>query len=176
MSRTAIRSRNISPRFKPNDRDAEILTYLLRFEETPQAIEEFARLCNGLSDYGYWFGLSTHWVSYTGFSDLRLWRYLFSSPRPFRDECIMKPDELKAFRRMPTEIRIFRAHRAGETDWIAYTTRLDRAKAFLAKRPGGRIQAYMVKKSDCLAYFTRRGESEIIVLDRSRVRPVEVKL
>lgn len=73
---------DISPNFVRNDTDAAIFRRLTILAETPRAIVEFDRKCHRLSDYGYWFGLSTLWVSYTGFSDLRRWKRLFSSDRP----------------------------------------------------------------------------------------------
>jgi len=168
MNRAEKRKRNISPAFKPNEADALILDYVTRYEGTPFAIKEFAKSCRHLTDYGYWFGLSTLWVSYTGFSDLNLWRQLFQSERPDRDRCIMKPDELKAFRALPNPIVAHRAHRENETDWLSFTTSMERANKFLGARPGGYIKTYSIPKEHALCYFLRRGEFEILVLDKSK--------
>ncbi len=79
--RSSINSRNISTAFVPNQTDNFIIQKLLPYEGTPLAIVKFKEVCNDLSDYAYWFMLSTLWVSYSGFSELELWKELFSSNR-----------------------------------------------------------------------------------------------
>lgn len=173
MSKKEKSRKNISPDFKPNRYDSEVADILLRYEGTPMAVKMFAEFCEQLTDYGYWFFLSTIWVKYTGFSDLQLWKKLFASPRPKRETSVMKPDELAAYRALPEMVTAYRAHRENETDWMSYTTSIDKAKSFLACRPGGCIRTYMVPKADIVAYFLRRGEFELLVCDRSRVVAVE---
>ena len=75
---------DISKEFKWNPCDAIIGRKLIELEETPEAIKYFAQRCNELTDYAYWFFLSTLWVSYSGHSDLELWKRLFSSDRSKR--------------------------------------------------------------------------------------------
>lgn len=84
---------DISPKFKYNAVDAEIGKRIIALEETPEAIKYLSKVCDKLTDYAYWFYLSTLWVSYTGFSDLNLWKELFSAKRKDRVDCIMKPSE-----------------------------------------------------------------------------------
>jgi hypothetical protein len=162
-NRASKRRANVSGSFEPNLMDARILANLLKFESTPLAILYFSKNCHLLSDYAYWFGLSTTWVSYTGFSDLKLWRTLFLSERADRERSIMKPDEIRAFRQLPPIVTAYRAHRSDETDWMSYTTRRDRAEAFLRNRPGGHISKYQIPRELIVAYFLRRGEFEILV-------------
>ena len=76
----------------------------------------------------------------------------------------MKPSELPHFRQLPDCIRAYRSHRPGETDWISYTTDPKVATRFDAMRQGT-TAAFSVLKSNVLAYFTRRGESELVMLD-----------
>lgn len=163
---------DISPAFRPNFEDSVILRGVLQHEATPQAILYFAEHCHRLTDYAYWFGLGTLWVSYTGFSELSLWRRLFSSNRPGRDECLMKPSELKALRSLPYKIRVGRAVRNGETDCLSYTLDPEAAKRFAANRDCKVIDVYEVQRRNVLALFLRRGESEVLVLDRDRLRLV----
>ncbi|MCJ7969034.1 MAG: hypothetical protein MUW51_08760 [Lactococcus lactis] len=91
---------NVSTAFVPNQIDNFIIRNLLPYEGTPMAITKFKECCNELSDYAYWFMLSTLWVSYSGFSDLELWKELFSSNRPNKSISLMKPDELAALKKI----------------------------------------------------------------------------
>lgn len=139
-------------------------------EGTPEAITYFAAHSERLGDYLYWFYLSTLWVSYTGHSDLELWKELFASGRRKRKHSIMKPSEVKRFDMLPYDVTVYRAHRPGETDWIAYTLSESVVKRFAAERGVTHYRKYQVHKKHILALFTRRGEEEIIVLDNSNVR------
>ena len=139
-------------------------------EATPEAICFFVDHCDRLTNYEYWFFLSTLWVSYTGWSDLNLWKRLFSSNRSKRKDCIMKPSEVQAYERLPYFVTIYRAHRPNETDWIAYTLDENIAKRFAQERGVKHFSKYKVKKNDILALFLRRGEQEVIVLDKSKVQ------
>lgn len=76
----------------------EMYLQLLFQKEKPMAIAKFRECCNELSDYAYWFMLSTLWVSYSGFSDLELCKELFSRNRPNKSISLMKPDELAALK------------------------------------------------------------------------------
>ncbi len=167
------KTENVSTAFVPNQTDNFIIRNLLAYEGTPMAITKFKECCNELSDYAYWFMLSTLWVSYSGFSDLELWKELFSSNRPNKSISLMKPDELSALKKLPNKITVYRAHRQKETDWIAYTLDKNIADRFARERGTSEITAYKVKKIDILAYFTRRGEQEIIVINKSKVKKFE---
>lgn len=162
---------DISPDFVWNAEDARIAAQLVDREATPQAIRFFARHHRHLSDYGYWFLLGSLWVSYSGWSDLALWRRLLSSDRPNRPTSLMKPSEWRAFQALPAILTVYRAHRPSETDWIAYT--LDRRVAErLATARRGPIRTYQVAKTDVVALFLRRGEQEVLVLEPRCTTPV----
>ena len=79
---------DISPNFKFNYNDAHMAKELLKIEGTPKAIKYFSEHCDGLTNYAYWFFLSTLWVSYTGHSDINLWKKLFSSSRSQRQKVL----------------------------------------------------------------------------------------
>jgi hypothetical protein len=169
---------NISPDFKGSTRqDREIGKRLIELEETPKAIRYFAKHHSRLSNYAYWFYLSTLWVSYTGFSDLNLWRKLFSSHRPNRQTSIMKPLEFEIFQDLPDWLTGYRAHRPEETDWISYTLRPDIAARFARERQVSSIAVYQIPKEAVLAFFSRRGEWEILVLDKTQaIKEKEIKI
>lgn len=164
---------DVSPYFKFNFNDKYMAQQLMKREATPEAIIYFSENCDKLTHYGYWFLLSTLWVSYTGFSDINLWKKLFSSDRPQRLKSIMKPSEVKEYDYLPYNITVYRAKRPGETQWIAYTLDLEIAKRFAKERNVNKISKYEVKKKDILALFLRRGEKEVIVLDETKPKFIE---
>lgn len=165
---------DISPLFRPHRESSRLLeAEVLPLAETPDAILRFAEICDGLSDYWYWFTLSTLWVSYSGWSDLALWRELFRSSRRGRQLAIMKPSELRAFRALPKRVTAWRAHRDGESDWISYTLSPEIAARFARQRGVDTIQAYSLRREDCLALLLRRGENELLMLNPAKAQPLE---
>lgn len=160
---------NISPDFtKATRAEREIGKRLIELEATPKAIRYFAKHQQRLGNYAYWFYLSTLWVSYTGFSDLALWRKLFSSNRPNRETSIMKPDELVILRGLPESLTVYRAHRLNEIDWLSYTLQADIAARFALERKVESIIEYVIPKSSVMCLFTRREEWEILSLERQK--------
>lgn len=160
-----IRVSDISPDWNGSTpRERQILRRITQQEATPHAILTFDRRRNELSDYWYWFTLSTLWVSYSGFSDLGRWRRLFRADRPNRETSLMKPSELVKFRALPDVVTAYRAHRPGETDWMSYTLSARIAEDFNRHR-GGEVKTYCIDRSEIIAYFDRRREDEILVLD-----------
>lgn len=166
-------SNDISPYFRFDFNDKFMAQQLIKRDKTPEAIKYFSEHCEKLTNYGYWFLLSTLWVNYTGFSDIELWKKLFSSERGQRLKSIMKPSEVKEYEHLPYFITVYRAKRPGEKQWIAYTLDLNIAKRFAKERNVTKISKYEVKKKDILALFLRRGEREIIVLDETKPKFIE---
>ncbi len=165
--------KDISSKFKYNFQDKIIALELIKREGTPEAIKYFSEKCDKLTNYGYWFLLSTLWVSYTGYSDINLWKKLFSSDRLEKLKSIMKPSELKEYKNLPYFITVYRAKIPGEKQWIAYTLDIEIAKRFAKERNVNIITKYEVKKRDVLALFLRRGEKAIIVLDETKPKYIE---
>lgn len=163
---------DISPRFIPTQEDSRVCMEALRYERTPEAVIYFSENCSQLTDYGYWFLLSTLWVSYTGGSELELWKRLFKARRQGRRECLMKPKEMEFYRLLPQQVLCYRAHRPGEQDWISYTLDLDVALRFTKEREASTLSSYRILRRDLLALFHRRGEYEVLCLDRKKARLV----
>ena len=159
---------DISKDFRWNLYDATVGKELIKLEGTPEAIQYFAEICDHLSDYAYWFFLSTLWVSYSGWSDLNLWKKLFSADRPKKKTSIMKPSEVRAYDYLPYFVTAYRAHRIGERDWISYTLNKDIAVRFAHERKAVSINEFLIEKKDVTALFLRRGEDEILFLDKSK--------
>lgn len=164
---------DISPRFIPTQEDSRVYVEALRYERTPEAVIHFSENCSLLTDYGYWFLLSTLWVSYTGWSNLKLWKRLFKARRSGRRECLMKPKELSFYHLLPQQVLCYRAHRPDEQDWISYTLDLDVAQRFAREREVPTLCAYHILRRDILALFLRRGEYEVLCLDKKKARQVE---
>jgi len=160
--------RDVSPDFRWNKKDVQTLKKILPYEATPDAVKVFSRYAWRLTDYAYWFMLSTLWVSYTGWSDLDEWKRLFSSDRPNRETSIMKPSELELFRALREPLELFRAHRPGEQDWISYTLFPHKAAEFALQRGVDKVSEYRVSRVDALCLFLRRGEGEVLVLDKGK--------
>jgi hypothetical protein len=159
---------DVSPDFRWSRRDTGLIRKILVHAETPRAIREFSRHAGRLTNHAYWFVLSTLWVSYTGWSDLDEWKRLFASTRPLRDTSIMKPSELEIFRELPEMLTLYRAHRANEKDWISYTLLPVKAAEFAQRRAVDLVAEYRVAKADALCLFLRRGEFEVLVLDKGK--------
>lgn len=157
---------NISPDWQGSTRsERRIIQRIMEREGTERAIICFSKHCDRLSHYWYWFTLSTLWVNYSGWSDLNLWKQLFSSQRPNKYTSLMKPDEYAIYQHLPETITAYRAHRSGEVDWIAYTLDPQVAARFAVERGVKEVMEYRIPKAEISALFLRRGEKEIIVLD-----------
>lgn len=161
---------DISPDFKWNKKDLQTINKILPHEGTPEAIKMFARYNWRLTDYAYWFLLSTLWVSYCGYSDLDEWKKMFASTKPNRKTSVMKPSELGMFKHLAEPLTVYRAHRPGEQDWISYSLFGHEAAKFARRRGVDKVSEYQVSKFDCVALFLRRGEFEILVLDKTRAK------
>jgi hypothetical protein len=161
---------DISPNWKGSTiAEQAALAHVLRYEGTPMAIVQFEKYKHVLDDYWYWFTLSTLWVSYSGYSDLKLWRRLFQSGRPGRRTSLMKPSEWESFKAMPNIFTAYRAHRPSETDWISYTLDKELVDRWAQERDGY-VRSYTLNKLHCLALFLRRGETEILMLSPKKAK------
>lgn len=159
---------DVSPMFVPNETDRDIIREVLELEGRPEAVRFFDKVALELSDYAYWFVLGTLWVADGRNEDLALWRRLFRSDRRTRQASLMKPSELKPFRALPGRYRAYRAHRAGETDWISYSLSPAVAIRFALERGIDEVKEYDLRRDDTIALFLRRGEREVIVLEKHR--------
>ncbi len=165
---------DISAFSNPNPKDSKIITKILKHEGIGRAILEFDKYKNRLTDYCYWYMLGTLWVSYTGWSELRMWKRLFSSNRPNRKMCLMKPSEVEYFDKLPEEFVVYRAKRENEGDCIAYTLDPEVAGQWAIKRGVNVVHSYRVCKKDVLTIFLRRNEMEVIILNQENVHLLDV--
>ena len=165
---------DISPLFRPNSYDAQIGSRLAALDSSPEAIRFFAAHCRMLTDYAYWFYLGVCWVQYTGWSELALWKALFSADRPHREACLMKPKELRHFKALPKDVHCYRVHRPEEQDWISYTLDFDTAKKFAKMRGVSRIHEYRIPRKRLACLFLRRHEYEVLCIEPRHARLFKV--
>lgn len=168
--------RNISTAFKYSASDAEIMKKLLVTNPDEQ-VDYFERISNQLSDYAYWFLLSTMWVKEAAIAPISEWKRLFSAKRPNRSISLMKPDEMVLFKKLPNKLTVYRAH-ADETDWISYTLNPQIAVKFANIKNVNEVAEYKLKKHDCVALFLRRDEMEVLCMDKElakRTRTITVE-
>lgn len=135
------------------------------------AFDEMARL---MTDAEYWELLADVWIDQENPEDFtEEWRARFRRPRRHASR-LMTRDERKMFSRLPDELTIYRAAIGSEDLGLSWTLSPQVAKKF-ATRFGGdhRILRARIKKAHVRAYWTRRSEEEILVLDNSKLRDVE---
>lgn len=145
--------------------EQKIIQKIVKLNDDRKKLDYFMKRKNKMSDYCYWFILSTIWVDGTDKTDLKKWRLLFSSNRKNNKTSIMKPSEFDAFNKLAEQLVVYRAESPGEQDRLAYTLSIKQAAIFSILKNTNEITSYEVRKEDLLCFFTRRGEDEIIILD-----------
>lgn len=164
---------NLSTAYRFNKSDARIITNLITAEAEIQ-IDLFQKNSLQLSDYAYWYLLSTLYVNDSSIASVSTWKTLFQEKRPNRSISLMKPDELSEFKKLPNKLILYRAHSKDETDWISYTLNLETAIRFAKGKKVNEITEYRVKKNQCLALFLRREENEILCMNNESVNERQI--
>lgn len=160
---------DISPDFKyVTPTEQKIIQKIIKLNDDRKKLNHFIKYKHKMSDYCYWFILSTIWVDGTEKTDLKRWRALFSTNRKSRASSLMKPSELDAFNKLEDKLIVYRAQSPTEEDRLAYTLSIKQAASFSILKETNEITSYEVKKEDLLCLFLRRGEDEIIILDPSK--------
>jgi len=136
--------------------------------ERPYRIEAFQEIEHLLSDTAYWKLLADIWTDTENqWQNYEEWKDLIGSERGSR-HYLMNEEEDKALSSLPDEVTIYRGCQKGiNENGLSWT--LDKSKAeFFAKRlrKDGIILEKKISKSDIIAVFTGRGESEVIFLER----------
>jgi hypothetical protein len=91
----------------------------------------------------------------------------------------MKPDELRAFDALPNFLECYRAHRPDEEDWISFTLNPETAAKMAINRGVDEITLYKINKKFCIALFLRRGEHELITMQKDKakkIRNISIKI
>ena len=132
--------------------------------ERPYRLQAFMQVAHNLSDRKYWSILSAIWTDTENqWQNLGAWKRLLSSKRYHR-HFLMDDTEIQLLNSLPELVTIYRGCVKGQNeDGLSWT--LDKAKAkFFANRFGreGIILEREIPKSEIIAVFTGRGESEVI--------------
>jgi hypothetical protein len=146
--------------------------------ERPHRVEAFINAASRMTDTQYWHNLASIWIDSENIrQNPRLWEQLLRSKRPER-QSIMDDEERDALDAMPGLIPVYQGHTVRRHDGWSWTT--DRAKAewfaqrfsdFESSPPA--LTTGVVYKRLVIAYFTGRGESEIVA-DRRNVKERKV--
>ena len=158
-------------------KDEEWHSYVF-LHERPWRVVAFQAIADRMSDADYWRLLSTIWTDSENIRENpRQWERLLKADRPDR-HLIMKDHEREALEAMDAVIPVYQGHTVRRHDGWSWTT--DRWKAVWfghrfadleQSRPA--LTTGHVRKSDVIAFFTARGESEIVV-PRGKVKGKEV--
>lgn len=167
-------NKDISKKFIPNAYDSDVAEAIIDLGETPEAMDYFMRRSYFLSDYAYWFILSTLWIGCSQFAGTETWRMLFTARRRYKKRSIMKSSELKEYNDLKWFLTVYRATAPSETDWINYTLDPEVAIRFAKAKGIKRVEVYSACKRDVIALFQRREEAEIIIPDRQKAERTTV--
>ncbi|MGM0337675.1 hypothetical protein [Enterococcus sp. AZ007] len=168
--------KNISTAFKFNESDAKLISQFL-VTKANQQMDCFLSVEAQLTDYAYWYLLTTMWINESTIYPISAWKKLFFAKRANRLVSIMKPNELTLFKKLSNKLILYRAHSKNETDWISYTLDLETAVKFAKMKNVDEVVEYKIKKHDCYALFLRREESEILCLNKDlakKIRSIKV--
>jgi hypothetical protein len=131
--------------------------------EKPHRIEAFIKIHHQLNDRDYWKYLGEVWVNVEN-----IWQYpfierLLRKNRPGK-EYLMAEEERQFLEQLPDEFVIFRGHQRRNRYGWSWTLSYSQAWFFANRfsKNGGVISS-ICKKSDVLALFLGRGESEIVI-------------
>lgn len=140
--------------------------------ERPYRLDAFMQIEDDLDDDEYWSLLADIWIdSENIWQNTDQWRQLFESRRsgsPMTDE------EEAALAAMPDPIPVYRGGVEDANEYgLSWTTDRERAEWFAVRMTAddevGVVLEGMVAKKDVAAYFTGRGENEIVVFDADLV-------
>lgn len=142
--------------------------------QRPYRPQVFEMLADRMTDAEYWELAAEVWIDQENPEDFaEAWRQWFSPERPGREH-LMKDYEAEALEKLPDFITVFRAAIGTEDIGLSWTTHFEVARWF-AKRFGAshKVLTAKVQKQDVVAYWTRRNEYEVLVLDPKALQEVE---
>ena len=138
---------------------------LLSYTARPFRSQTFDLLAPDMTHTEYWGIASEVWIDQENPEDYtEEWRRRFNALRPYK-QFLMEPDEQKALRKLPDPVVVYRADISPTPGGLSWTTSVKVAR-FFAKRYDSHHPMYrgIIAKQDIAAYWTRRGEDEVLVL------------
>lgn len=173
---------------KQEQRDRKIITRLVQLFDIERKqetmLQYFVDNCKWLSNPVYWEVLRTVWVAAGSTETANTFRKLMQSQRRAKS-WFMTVEDKAVFDNLPDEFKVWRAYdRIYESDevvvynpgmkpiditttlpdpGISWTLDYEWCKKY-AEHKDRIIKCRWVRKADCFAYVSRRGEEEIIIL------------
>lgn len=138
----------------------------------PYRTDTFDMLAPLMSDRQYWRVLSGVWIDQENPEDFtEEWRDRFNANRAHK-AMLMTPEERQEYSQLPERVPIYRADIVENPSGLSWTTD-PRVAEFFSKRfkSNHPIREAYIDKRNIAAYWTRRGESEVLVLDTSVLSP-----
>jgi len=142
--------------------------------ERPYRINAFQEVMDLMSDQAYWKLLGEAWIDSENIRQSpQVWQELMRSKRPER-EAIMDEGELAELAAMSDVIPVYQGHTARKHDGWSWTINRVKAEWFahrfsMFESSPPVLTEGIVYKRNVIAYFTSRGESEIVA-DRRNVK------
>ena len=157
-------------------RDAKIIQQIIRAMELgtdgggeEKVLDIFYRKAKLLSNPRYWEVMRTVWIAAGSTETAQLFRMMMKSSRPCRS-WFMTPEDAKALDEMSFPLTVWRAYDkkydyslVGDPG-ISWTIDEKWCREY-AIRKDRIVKSRQVNRGDIFAYVSRRGESEIIILD-----------
>lgn len=134
--------------------------------ERPYRLSAFKDIKHQLTDEDYWKLLSSIWTdTENSHQDLGTWKNLFKSKRNQRHN-LMTEEELKTMESLDDTVTIFRGCVENlNEDGLSWTLDRERAEWFANRfDQKGIVIEKAIGKEKIVAYFSGRGEQEIIVI------------
>ena len=133
--------------------------------ERPFRVEVFEAFAPRLSNEEYWTLLAHVWTDTENAWQYReRWVELYESKRPMR-HALMDDEESKEYDALPDMVTIYRGCQKGiNEDGLSWTLDKKKAQWFATRyQKDGIVLERTVPKSQIIAYYAGRGESEVIL-------------
>jgi hypothetical protein len=146
--------------------DTKNFSQYVFLHERPYRVSVFKDIKHELTDENYWKLLSSIWTdTENSYQDLGTWKNLFKSKRGQRHN-LMTEDELNTMESLDDTVTIFRGCVKNlNEDGLSWTLDKERAEWFANRfDQEGIVIEKAIGKEKIVAYFSGRGEEEIIVI------------
>lgn len=155
---------------KQLQRDSKIVAQLVRIADggtdagaEQKLIDLFVRKAPLLSNPRYWEVMRTVWIIAGSTETAPLFRRLMKSARPCKG-WFMTPEDAADLDAMQFPLTVWRAYDSEPDPGISWTIDREWCEGYALAR-GRKVKERQVMREEIFAYVTRRGESEIILLD-----------
>ena len=128
-----------------------------------KVLDVFLRKAKLLSNPRYWELMRTVWIVSGKTENAQMFRCMMKSTRPCKS-WFMTPEDSQTLDAMQFPLNVWRAYEKDPDPGISWTTDREWCEGY-AESKGRMIKERQVMREEIFAYISRRGESEIIILD-----------